>query len=110
LPEPTPSEPVPSVGTGQSNFVSKDRGTKRPPSAMNSPVIDFTPAPTAPLKRRRANDSAIISVPPGTEFISGFHSKDIVAAKRALYIFSGLKRRASIGDFLSKMGWTVTQN
>jgi len=76
---------------------------------MNSPVIDFSPAPISPLKRRRANDSTIISDPPGTEFILGQHSEKIVAAKRALYIFSGLKRRASIGDFLSKMGWTVTE-
>ena len=66
------------------------------------------PAPTSEAKRRRANDGTIISASPGAEFITS-PLGILPAAKRALYIFSGIKRRASIGDFLSKKGWSVTE-
>ena len=34
---------------------------------------------------------------------------NVISAKRVLYIFAGAKRRASIGDLLSKRGWIVEE-
>ena len=73
---------------------------------------EFAPAP----KRRRAEPNAANDLSSPIYFPSILPNLQPAAAasltvftRKALYIFSGIKRKASIGDFLASRGWTIVE-